>query len=152
MLRKTLELRDKIGLPGMKVLQFAFGEDMPQSVDIPHNYKRNCIVYTGTHDNNTTAGWFRTELPRAAKKQVAQYTGQKVNDHTINDVMARLAYASVADTVILPMQDIIGLNESARMNTPGSNEGNWLWQLRAEDINAGIEEQLRKWCTTYFRG
>ncbi len=146
------ELRDKIGLPGMKVLQFAFGEDMPQSVDIPHNYKRNCIVYTGTHDNNTTAGWFRTELPRAAKKQVAQYTGQKVNDHTINDVMARLAYASVADTVILPMQDIIGLNESARMNTPGSNEGNWLWQLRAEDINAGIEEQLRKWCTTYFRG
>ncbi len=147
------ELRDKVGLPGMKVLQFAFGDNMADSVDIPHNFRNaNCVVYTGTHDNNTTVGWFRTEKSREDKRRIEGYTGIKPNENNINDIMIRLAYASIADTVIIPMQDLLGLNEDSRMNTPGTSDGqNWKWRMLPEQLNMASTNKLREWMRNFNR-
>jgi malto-oligosyltrehalose synthase/4-alpha-glucanotransferase len=144
-------LRDEIGLPGMKVLQFAFGEHMADSVDIPHNFPENCIVYTGTHDNNTSVSWFDGEAKIEDKKRLQSYAGTKVTESNVHKVLSRLAYASIAQTVILPLQDVIGLGEESRMNTPGSKEGNWLWRFSADQVTPEMERQLREWVKMYNR-
>lgn len=144
-------LRDKINLPGMKVLQFAWGENMPASVDIPHNFQQNTIVYTGTHDNNTTIGWYREETNRADHHRMHHYLGLKVRRKNIHEILARVAYASVARIAILPMQDILGLDQTTRMNTPGTASGNWLWRLKPGQMNETIESMLRDWVETYNR-
>ena len=102
-MKPVYELRDKLGLPGMKVLQFAFGDHMPDSVDIPHNYTTNCIVYTGTHDNNTTVGWYHQEANKADHKRMEQYVGSEVRIKHVHRLLGRMAYSSVAKTAILPM-------------------------------------------------
>lgn len=145
------KLRDEVGLPGMKVLQFAFGDNMATSVDIPHGYTRNCVVYTGTHDNNTTTGWYIQETEKDDRKRIEQYTGVKVNEKNIAATLSKLAYASVANTVILPLQDVLQLDETARMNTPGSAENNWLWRLMPKRLNKQVEEQLSNWVRIYNR-
>jgi len=145
------ELRDQVGLPGMKVLQFAWGGNMPQSVDIPHNHQVNSIVYTGTHDNNTTIGWYEEETNKADHKRMHHYLGLKVKQKNIHHVLARVAYGSVAKIAILPMQDILGLGAAYRMNTPGKAEGNWLWRLPPNALNEDIEKMLRDWVETYGR-
>lgn len=132
----VLNLRDEAGLPGMKVLQFAFGADMPQSGYIPHNYDKAFLAYTGTHDNNTTVGWWRTEADDGIKQRVKDYCAVDVDENNVHEVFRRLAYASVADTAILPMQDILGLDEKARMNVPSSASDNWSWRLTQEQLNA----------------
>lgn len=148
----VFNLRDQFNLPGMKILQFAFGEDMPTSDYIPHNYSDNFLVYTGTHDNNTTKGWFRKDADENTKKRVEQYLGRPVNEQDIHWIMARLAYSTIARIAILPMQDILGLDESARMNVPSSGADNWAWRLYPGQLNAGVEQQLQEWTWLYNRG
>lgn len=145
------QLRDQFGLPGMKVLQFAFGKDMPQSDHIPHNFTGNFIAYTGTHDNNTTRGWFQQELKQEGRKQVELYAGQPVTEKNVSRLMARIVYASVARTAIIPLQDLLGLDETARMNTPASAAGNWGWRLVPDELSSREEDLLKGWATIYNR-
>jgi 4-alpha-glucanotransferase len=148
---EVLNLRDEASLPGMKVLQFAFGEDMPLSGYIPHNYDKNFLVYTGTHDNNTTVGWWKTEADQKMKARVENYAGHVVHEQNIHTTLARLAYASVANIAILPVQDVLGLDESARMNVPSSSQNNWAWRLVAAQLNKSTEKLLREWTRLYNR-
>ena len=147
----VFELRDQFKMPGMKILQFAWGDLMTGSYYIPHNYAENFIVYTGTHDNNTTIGWFKTEANKAIRKQMEAYTGIPIKEKNINEVMERLAYSSIAKWVILPMQDILRLDEDARMNNPSSNEKNWLWRMIPKLVNKETEERLTNLVKLYNR-
>jgi 4-alpha-glucanotransferase len=149
--QSVYQLRDAFRLPGMKVLQFAFGGDMPHSPHIPHYHEQNFIVYTGTHDNNTTLGWYRTETNDEMKKRISQYVGKGFNENEIQKELGRLAYSSVGKIVILPMQDILGLDENARMNKPSSGENNWNWRLTPGQLSAEAENQLKDWSFIYDR-
>jgi 4-alpha-glucanotransferase len=119
-------LRDEFNLPGMKVLQFAFGSGADNH-NLPHNYHPNFIVYTGTHDNNTTLGWLRS-LKSEEKKLVEKYLG-KPQKKALKKAI-ELVWASVARSAVIPMQDLLELNERARLNTPGVAVGNWGWRFR----------------------
>jgi len=147
----VLKLRDDFNLPGMKILQFAFGDEMPQNDYIPHNYARNFIVYTGTHDNNTTLGWYRQEGHKY-HDQIQHYVGRALGEHDINWIFARLAYASVAKIAILPLQDVLGIDEQGRMNMPGESQGNWGWRLIPGQLNQHAEHTLKEWTSLYNRG
>jgi len=122
------KLRDALGLPGMKVLQFAWSD--PMNPFLPHNHRVNCIVYTGTHDNNTTRGWWETEMDAPAREFVKDYLGQAIDD--IVWTLARVGMRSSAQTFIMPMQDVLGLGAEGRMNTPGNPAGNWTWRFGEE--------------------
>ena len=115
---------------------------MPTNPYIPHNYERNCIVYTGTHDNNTTQGWYRNETDEASRKQVAEYLGHPVNPDLVHWEMIWLAFGSVAVMAVIPMQDVLGLGEEARMNFPQKTEGNWLWRLKPDQVTQEIIDRL----------
>ena len=142
-------LRDAAQLPGMKVLQFAFGSKDGQSPYLPHNYPENCVVYTGTHDNDTTVGWFK-ELKKAAANNchfsraeldnISGYMSGEVNP--INWRMIEIAYQSKARIAIIPCQDILGLGSRARMNVPGVGHGNWLWRLDQLKLSANLSKRL----------
>lgn len=146
-------LRDELQLPGMKVLQFAFSDTAAgESIYAPHNYTNtNFMVYTGTHDNNTTTGWFRKELSKEKRNAIALYTGYKVREDNIHLALIRLAYASTAKTAIIPMQDILGLDEEARLNMPGSTGSNWLWRMTKEALSPEIKHMLREMVQLYNR-
>ncbi len=116
-------LREAAGLPGMKVLQFAFDED--DSGHLPHHHTPRSVVYTGTHDNDTTVGWFR-DLGAASRARLADYLGADGEPHW---QLIRSAYTSVADLAVVPMQDVLGLGSEARMNLPGRADGNWGWRV-----------------------
>jgi 4-alpha-glucanotransferase len=124
---------------------------MPQNDYIPHNYARNFIAYTGTHDNNTVLGWYRQE-GRRYHKQIEHYVGRELEEHDMYWVMARLAYASVAKTAILPLQDVLGIDEQGRMNTPGLASGNWGWRLVPGQLGHKAEQVLKEWVWMYNRG
>lgn len=145
------ELRDAFRMPGMKVLQFAFGDDMPRSTHIPHGYTSAFIAYTGTHDNNTVVGWYDQEADAGTKRRLEQYLGKPVSRETVHLELGRLAYASVAQIVILPLQDVLGLDSSARMNKPSSSENNWAWRLLPSQLQPRAEHQLREWVYLYNR-
>ncbi len=117
-------LRDKFGFPGMKVLQFAFEDDCKPSIFMPHNFEQNAVVYTGTHDNNTTLGWWN-EVSDGVRNCARAYMGP-INDPPRD--MMRLAMMSVAHTVITPLQDVLGYGGDTRMNHPGVGMGNWAWR------------------------
>jgi malto-oligosyltrehalose synthase/4-alpha-glucanotransferase len=138
------ELRDQFNLPGMKVLQFAFDDNMPESDYIPHNYTSNFIAYTGTHDNNTTRGWYKHETDEEKKNRLAQYLGKAVTEDSIAKEFIRMAYGSVAKSVIIPVQDLLNLDESARMNMPSSADNNWSWRLTPGQITTDIENKLKE--------
>lgn len=123
------KLRDDFGLPGMKVLQFAFDTAMPFSPHIPHNYTKNNFAYTGTHDNNTIQSWYKHDIKDADRKRIKKYVGKKLSSKTAYKAFIKLNYASVAKVAILPIQDVLGLGESTRMNVPASPQGNWAWRL-----------------------
>jgi malto-oligosyltrehalose synthase/4-alpha-glucanotransferase len=148
----VLQLRDEFGLPGMKILQFAFGGDVASSDYIPHNYTQNFVAYTGTHDNNTTRGWFRQEVNAEMQHRIQHYLARPVSEKDITYFFCRLAHASVAKTVILPMQDVLGLDEKARMNTPASGKNNWGWRLLPGQLTKEAEQQLSGWTSLYNRG
>jgi len=135
----------------MKVLQFAFGNNISSSPYIPHNFKTdNFVVYSGTHDNDTSIGWYGSGTSKIERKNLKLYTGKKVRKKNIHTLLARLAYASVAKIVILPMQDILGLDGRARMNEPGSSKGNWTWRMK-EQPGKAIEKRLRSMARLYGR-
>jgi malto-oligosyltrehalose synthase/4-alpha-glucanotransferase len=147
---KVFSLRDEFNLPGMKVLQFAFDGDMPASVHIPHNHSKNFIVYTGTHDNNTTKGWFK-EIDDDTRQRLNHFLGFEAREDNIHSILTRLAYSSVAKTVILPLQDILGLDETARMNIPASAENNWSWRLMPGQLSKEVEDMLKHLTWLYNR-
>jgi len=141
-------LRDKFNFPGMKILQFAFDDNRANGF-LPFNYtNRNCVVYTGTHDNNTTVGWFYERSPEA-QANVTDYLGC-VGEDGIHWAMIRLALSSVGNTVVLPFQDILGLGTDAKMNTPSQPTGNWSWRCRAEAFNDELSGRLKH--LTYLYG
>jgi 4-alpha-glucanotransferase len=136
------EVMNHFGLPGMKVLQFAFREDNPMHPFLPHTYEKNFLVYTGTHDNNTVRGWFEEEASTEDKRRLFRYLGREVPVEEIHWELIRLAMMSVAQSVILPMQDVLGLGREARMNRPSIAHGNWEWRLRPVQITASVSERL----------
>lgn len=147
----VLELRDRYGLPGMKILQFAFGSDMPTNPYIPHNHVPNCVVYPGTHDNNTVRGWFDSELDAEALTRLKEYTGRDLHSQNIAREVIRMAMSSTACYCVLPMQDILGLDGRFRMNTPAVARGNWEWRLKNGEINIEIKDFLLYFTNLYGR-
>lgn len=131
-------------IPGMRVLLFAFGEDNPWHPYLPENYVPNCLVYTGTHDNNTVRGWFEKEASAEERKRVFKYLGKKVTAREVNWEFIKLALNSVAETAIIPMQDVLGLGAEARMNHPASAKGNWLWRISSGQISSALIKKLLK--------
>ncbi|MES2456395.1 MAG: malto-oligosyltrehalose synthase [Bacteroidota bacterium] len=145
-------LRDEFGLPGMKVLQFAFGEDIASSIHAPHNFRdTNCIVYTGTHDNNTTRGWYADEASDETRARIENYLGVKINRHNVALQMVRLALASTADVAIIPVQDLLNKPARGRMNTPASVDGNWTWRLKPDELAPAFKNIIRDWLQLYGR-
>ncbi len=140
-----------LGLPGMKLFIFAFGEDGADNPYQPHNFPRNCVAYTGTHDNNTMRGWFQTEADEATRARMSRYLGRELTAENVAWESWRAVTASVADTVIAPLQDVLGLDAEARMNRPSEAEGNWGWRLQAEMLTGEIEVRLKKLAETYGR-
>jgi 4-alpha-glucanotransferase len=137
--------------PGMKVLLFAFGASLPRNFYAPHNIMSNCIVYTGTHDNNTVRGWFEKEASEEDRKRFVRYLGHDTTAETVNWEMIRLAMRSVGNTVIIPVQDILGLGENARMNTPSVKEGNWSWRLTDGQLTTDLAKILADMTHIYGR-
>ncbi len=144
------KLRDDFELPGMSVLEFAFGEDMPLNVHIPHHHTAVSVVYTGTHDTNTILGWYKA-LPKQSRDNLSAYAGIKITPKNVCSVVSRMVYASVAKLAILPMQDILELGEEARMNIPSSAQKNWAWRMLPEQMSGAVEKQLKEWCIIYDR-
>ncbi len=140
-------LREKFRFPGMKVLHFAFSSDASNPF-LPHNFGRNSVVYTGTHDNDTTRGWFKL-LTAPERQRVLDYV--ESNGREIHWDLIRLAFGSVAETAIIPLQDLFGLGSAARMNTPGTTTGNWEWRLDHRKLNDRLATRLRKLTETYGR-
>jgi 4-alpha-glucanotransferase len=145
------ELMDRFDLPGMRVLLFAFAGDPSGSPHAPHNLNRNCILYTGTHDNATIRGWLESDATPAEKQRLFTYIGQEISADQAPAVLIRLAMMSVADTVIIPMQDILGLGAGSRMNRPGTDAGNWRWRLEKDQISPLISENLGEMTEVYGR-
>lgn len=140
-------LRQRLGYPGMKVLQFAFNGD-PRNVYLPHMYESACVVYTGTHDNDTTIGWF-TSLTDKQRIPVQAYIGKDGRDIAWD--LMRLALGSVAAVALTPLQDVLRLGQEARMNRPGRAEGNWSWRFRADQLNDALAGGLRTMTELYGR-
>lgn len=132
-------LRDRFEFPGMKILQFAFGSD-PGNGYLPCNYPRRCLVYTGTHDNDTTIGWFNT-LSDYEQNNLLHYIGC-ISAEGVHWDLIRLAMGSVSDLAIIPLQDLMGLGTEARMNTPGTAEGNWGWRYRSEMLTDEMRDRF----------
>lgn len=141
------KLRDMFEFPGMKILQFAF-EDVNDNDMMPHHHIPNCICYTGTHDNDTTAGWYKT-APKASQKKVRNY--MNTGAATVSWAFIRTALGSVAKYVVIPLQDVMSLGSEARMNTPGKAAGNWSWRFEGKDLDAHWAEYLRKLTKLYRR-
>jgi 4-alpha-glucanotransferase len=145
------DLIHKFRLPGMRVLQFAFFEDMPHSSYIPHHHTPNSIVYTGTHDNNTAVGWFEKDLTRADKKRLTDYLGRKVSKTTVYEDLIRLALQSVAQLAVFPLQDLLGLGQEAIMNKPSTTKGNWSWRFTEAQLSEKEASKVREWLRVYDR-
>jgi len=138
------ELIKRFNLPGMKVLLFAFGPELPHSPYAPHNHVEDCLVYTGTHDNNTIRGWYESELTDEDRERINRYLGRKVGPEEIAREMVRLAMTSVARTAIFPLQDLLGLGPEARMNHPASPIGNWRWRVKSEQLTPELAAELHE--------
>ncbi|MBN1486389.1 MAG: 4-alpha-glucanotransferase [Anaerolineae bacterium] len=141
------ELRDQFKFPGMKILQFAFTTDATNPY-LPHNCEPNCVIYTGTHDNDTTLGWFESR-EEEEKLKAWRYLGPI--SESINWALIRMAYRSVVDIAIAPLQDVLGLGNSARMNTPGNASGNWSWRFTENMLREEISSKLMEMALTYGR-
>ncbi len=140
-------LRDELGFPGMKVLQFAF-EDDPDNPYLPHNYGKNDVVYTATHDNQTTIGWFHSR-GEAERASVQRYLGRDGSDIAWD--LIRVALASTASTAIVALQDVMRLGDEARMNTPGHPSGNWTWRFLPHQLHDGLAAGLGDLAGVYGR-
>lgn len=137
---EVVALRRRFDFPGMKILQFSFGGERNSSF-LPHNYGRNFVVYTGTHDNETTLGWYQNAV-RDEQDHVRRYTARDAGDIAWD--MIRLAFASVADSAIVPLQDLMSLSNEARMNFPGKTGGWWTWRYTSDMLTDSISHRLRE--------
>ena len=145
------EVMKRHDIPGMRLLIFAFGEDNPEHPYLPHNFSENCVVYTGTHDNNTIRGWYDCEARPEDKRRLLEYTGKESTAESAAGDLIRLAMMSVARTAIFPLQDILGLGGQARMNFPGKPSGNWAWRYRPELLGHDTAARLRRFTEMYRR-
>ena len=152
------QLRDSFGFPGMRILQFGFGGD-PHNHDLPHNYIHNCVAYTGTHDNDTTVGWFNSGAGAGSTRGKAQIKREhdfclnylNSDGAAINWDFIRAIWSSVANSAIAPMQDLLGLGNDARMNLPASIIGNWNWRCQEVDFSDEVADKLRNLTEIYGR-
>ncbi len=144
----VVALRKQFGLPGMVVLQFAGSG--PENIYLPHHYEPHSVVYTGTHDNNTTRGWW-PEITATERAFFAQYLDRRPTAATISWYLIRLALSSVANTAIIPLQDLLNLGAKARLNTPGTSMGNWAWRYRADQLTPALERRLHTLSALYSR-
>lgn len=136
------------GFPGMKVIQFAF--DSREGSDyLPHTYPVHCVVYTGTHDNDTVMGWMKT-APKGSVKFAKEYLNL-TEEEGYNWGMMRGAWSSVAELAIVPMQDLIGAGSEARMNTPSTLGGNWEWRATADQITTALSKRFYRYMQMYGR-
>jgi len=143
----VIALRERLGYPGMKVLQFAFGGDASNPY-LPHNYERGFVVYTATHDNDTTVGWFAS-LGERERSAVQRYLGRDGRDIAWD--LIRLAMSSVANASVVPLQDVLALGSEARMNFPGKVGGNWAWRYESSQLTQRHADRLRDLTETYGR-
>ncbi|PYS76495.1 MAG: 4-alpha-glucanotransferase [Acidobacteria bacterium] len=155
----VIELRDEFDFPGMRILQFAFSSDATNK-DLPHNYVRNTVAYTGTHDNDTALGWFRSEPGGASSvRSAAQIERERrfcleyldTDGSQINWDFIRAVFASVGDTALVPLQDALGLSSEARTNTPATMSGNWSWRLQDGALTEQLAARLRHLAELYGR-
>lgn len=146
----VIELRDKFGFPGIKILQFAFGADGDWRA-LPHNYIPNCVVHTGSHDNETTRGFLESE--RNKNSGIYEWAQKYLNYYGDDIVfeLIRTAYASVANIVVIPMQDILNFGNDARMNYPGKLGGNWAWRFTWDQIYNGLSDKYKEMTIIYER-
>lgn len=144
---EVIALRDRYNFPGMKILQFAFGSG-PDNLDLPHNHTKHEIVYTGTHDNDTTRGWYNS-IPDSERCEMNNYFGSS-GDDCVGD-LTRAALMSIADTAIMPFQDILKLGSEARMNVPGTPHGNWEWRFSWDMVPQELAASLRSQLERYGR-
>jgi 4-alpha-glucanotransferase len=152
------ELRDEFGFPGMRILQFGFSSDA-RNHDLPHNYHRNVAAYTGTHDNDTTVGWFNSVAGAGSTRDAEQIERERefclqylhTDGREINWDFIRTVLASVADTAIVPLQDVLGLGNEARMNLPNSTSGNWSWRFASDALTTELADRLKNLTNLYGR-
>lgn len=152
------QLRDAFGFPGMRIVQFGFG-GAATSIDLPHNYPVHCIAYTGTHDNDTVVGWYQSVAGEGSTRSQAAIDAEKeyalrylgCNPESIHLGMMRAIWSSVAALAISPIQDLLGLGNDARMNTPGTTDGNWVWRCLPNTLTQQQEEWLARFTQTYGR-
>jgi 4-alpha-glucanotransferase len=145
------KLRDDFAFPGMRILQFAFSGDT-KNIDLPHNYHRNVVVYTGTHDNDTTVGWFRSVAGEGSTRTAKQIERERnfcmkyldTDGEEIQWDFIRAVLASVANTAIVPLQDLLGLGTEGRMNLPNTTEGNWSWRFKPNALTDKMGTQLKE--------
>jgi 4-alpha-glucanotransferase len=151
-------LRDGFGFPGMRILQFGFSSDT-KNIDLPHNYHKNVVVYTGTHDNDTAVGWFSSVAGEGSTRDAQQIEREKnfclkylnTAGAEIHWDFIRAVLASVANTAVVPLQDLLGLGTEARMNLPNSTDGNWAWRFESGALSDEIGERLRGLTELYGR-
>jgi 4-alpha-glucanotransferase len=142
----------------MRILQFGFGSDT-KNIDLPHNYVQNVVAYTGTHDNDTTIGWFQSVAGEGSTRTAAQIKREQKfcldylnsDGSEIHWDFIRGVWASVANTAMLPLQDLLGLGTEARMNLPNSTTGNWSWRFKSKALTREMGERLRKLTELYGR-
>jgi 4-alpha-glucanotransferase len=151
-------LRDQFQLPGMRILQFGFNSSLDGEKHLPHRFVPHCLVYTGTHDNDTAVGWLKSAQVQstqsaaevqAERAYALRYLGTSGDEFHWD--MIRLAFSSIADIAIVPHQDILGLDSRARMNIPGKAEGNWSWRFRTDQLSDGLKQRLADLTATYSR-
>ena len=140
----VIELKNRFGFPGMKILLFAFGDDYPRGPYLPSHHEENCVVYTGTHDNNTTLGWFEQDATEQEKANLFHHLGREILKEEVSREFVRMAMESRANLTIVPMQDILGLGGDARMNRPATVGGNYRWRLSSEQLDKEVEIELRE--------
>ena len=152
------ELRDGFKFPGMRILQFAFGGD-PRNHDLPHNYINNCVAYTGTHDNDTTVGWWFSQAGAGSTRDASEISRERdfcmkylhTDGAEIHWDFVRAVWSSVADTAIAPLQDLLGLGTEGRMNLPASTSGNWHWRFHDGDLTDEVAARLKELTEVYGR-
>jgi 4-alpha-glucanotransferase len=142
-------LRARFNFPGMRILQFAFGGKVENRF-LPHNYERNTIVYTGTHDNDTTRGWFATAR-RTERTLLRRYLGHPCDERSVSWELMRVAWSSVADLAIAPLQDVLNLGTEARMNFPGQSSGWWRWRFTERQLTGAALDRLGEMTEVYGR-
>ncbi|MEZ4649620.1 MAG: 4-alpha-glucanotransferase [Candidatus Eisenbacteria bacterium] len=151
-------LRDDCGFPGMRLLQFAW-DGKPTNLNLPHNLPRECVLYTGTHDNKTMMEWFEQDAPDNERHKIRDIRSERrtalayldSDGESFHWDLIRAAYASVANTLVLPVQDVLGLGKAARMNRPGTSRDNWNWRMSGDALHPGDARRLAEFAALYDR-